>query len=346
MKNKFIALGIFAAFVFGAIGYSFAGSETSAAGKNELVGLLPASDIVVNLNAQKLVNTALPQVFSSDPAALTKINSKIDELKDKTGFDMRQFQHVSVGIAAKQISANEVDFEPFVLARGTFSAGALLAVAKLASNGKYKEKKIGGRTVYIFSGKDIAEKNKPKTGGSMTDKAFEKMLKALDREVAVAAYDSVTLAVGTEARLREAFEKQSTVSPEVIAMVDKNPNAVVTFGGKFPNGLSGLVSIDNDEIGRNLDGIRQISGALTVENDQAQMALAAKTQKQEQAQSLQETLEGLKMLGKVFLGNSDKANNKVFVRMIENSEVGLSGNEVSFAVNVPQSDIDILLGKK
>ncbi len=89
-----------------------------------------------------------------------------------------------------------------------------------------------------------------------------------------------------------------------------------------------------------------MSGALIVENNQVMVALNAKTLKQEQAQSLHELLEGLQMLGKAFLGNSKKPDDKIYVRMIESAEITRNGNAVLFNLKVPQSDIDALLGKK
>lgn len=346
MRNRIFTLFTFAAFVMSAVGFVFVGEKASARGNNELVGLLPASDIVINLDAQRLFNTALPQIFSADPGALTKINAKLDELKDKTGLDLRQFQHVSAGIAAKRVSPKKVDFEPFIIARGTFNSGALLAVAKLTSKGKYQEKRIGSRTVYIFTPKEVIEANKPKVKSSMLDIVLSKIAKSLSREIALSAYDSNTLVIGSEARLREAFEKKTTVSTEVLSMVYQNPNAVINFGGKFPNGLAGLIDIDNDEIGNNIQSIRQMSGALTVENNQTQLEFTAKTLKEEQAQGLHEMLQGLQILGKAFLGNSKKTKDQIYVRMIESAEISRSGSQILFDLKVPQSDIDVLLGKK
>lgn len=346
MRNKVIALFITAGFVLSAAGFVFNGRKVAAKGNNELAGLLPASDIVVNLDAQRLFNTALPQVLSADADMLAKINAHIDEIKNKTGLDMRQFQSVSAGIAVKQVSANEMNFEPFVLARGTFNAGALVAVAKLASDGKYKQKKIGDRTVYIFSLKDAADKNKPNAKNTPAKSGIDKMFDSLSREVAVTAYDANTLAIGTEARFREAFEKKTTVSSEVLGLIPQNPNAVITFGGKLQNGLAGIIDLDDDEIGNNIKAIRQVSGALTVENNEAIVALTAKTVKEDQAQALQEMLEGLQLIGASVLRESKNADKQVYVRMIENAAITRNVNAVSFDLKVAQSDIDILIGKK
>lgn len=341
MRNKFIALFIVAAFVLSVAGFVWT-SENSAKANNELAGLLPASDIIVNLDAQKLLNTALPQIFSADAETLTKINAQIDEIKNKTGLDARQFQSVSVGIKLKQAAGKDTEYEPFVLARGSFNANALVGIAKLAADGKYKQKKIGSRTVYIFNFEKAADKNKQNKNTS----PIEKMFDGLSREVAVTTYDANTLAIGTEARLREAFEKKTVVSAEVLGLVYQNPNAVINFGGNLPNGLQDFIELDDDEIGSKLRPIRQVSGALTVENNEAIAALTAKTQKEAEAQSLQELVEGLQILGTAVLGGSKRADQQVYVRMIENAKISRSANAVSLDLKVAQSDIDVLLGKK
>lgn len=345
MKNKIFALFILAAFVFSAVALIFADTKTSKSG-NELAALLPASDLVVTLDSQKLFNQALPQVLSANPGMLAEFNAHIDALKSRTGLDARQFQQVAVGLATKQISAKNVEFEPFVLARGNFNSGALVAVAKMASGGTYREEKIGSRTVYIFTAKEIIEKNKPTTSNSFFSKILDKITNSLTREVAVTTYDDKTLAFGTPARVREAFETKTRVASDVLGLVNRNPNSVVGFGGNTPNGMSAFLPFDNDELGRNLDAIRQISGALNIGGGNASLSVTAKTLKDEQAQGLKETMEGLQILGKAFLGGSKNPDKQVYARMIENAKIARAGSEVSFDLQVPQTDIDVLVGKK
>lgn len=345
MKNKIIVWFILIAFVLSAFALIFV--DAKATGKtNDLAGLLPASDMVVTLDAQRLFNQAMPQILSANQEKLADINRKIDDLKNKTGLDARQFEQVAIGLATKQISAKDVEFEPFVLARGSFNSGALVAVAKMASGGKYREEKIGNRTIYVFTAKEFVDKNLPNKNNSYFDKLFEKVTKSLDREVAVTTFDEKTLAFGTPARVREAFEKKTRVGNDVLGLAYRNPNAVVSFGGKMPNGMSAFLPFENDELGKNLDAIRQMSGALNVENKNAAVSIMAKTLKDEQAQGLKETVEGLQMLGKVFLGNSKSADKQVYARMIENAKISRTGSEVLFDLQVPQSDIDVILGKK
>jgi hypothetical protein len=345
MRNKIFALFILAAFVSSAVAFVFAETK-NAKTNNELVGLLPASDIVVTLDSQRLLNQALPQVLSANQEMLSEINGKINDIKTKTGLDARQFQQVAVGLSTRQISAKDVEFEPFVLARGNYNAGALLAAAKLVSGGKYREEKIGTRTVYIFTVKEIVDQNRSKTNNSFVSKILDKITKSLSREVAVTTFDDKTLAFGTLARVREAFETKTRVGAEVLALVNRNPNAILAFGGKMPNGMSGLLPFENDELGKNIDSIRQMSGALNVGDGNANVKITAKTLKDEQAQGLYDTIDVLRSLGKMALGGNKSADKQVYARMIENAKISRAGNEILLDLQVAQTDIDVIVGKK
>src|SRR4028119_2353382 len=160
MKYKIFALIVACAFVLNGVSPGFAQTKTASQTK-ELAALLPASDGVVSFDVQKLLSESLPQILMGKPQMLTDINAKIDELRNKTGLDARQFEQIVIGVTTKQINAREVDIEPVCLARGKYNANALIAVAKLASNGKYREEKIGNRSVYVFTGKEIIAQNKP-----------------------------------------------------------------------------------------------------------------------------------------------------------------------------------------
>jgi hypothetical protein len=82
-----------------------------------------------------------------------------------------------------------------------------------------------------------------------------------------------------------------------------------------------------------------------VAGDAMAVNLTARTLQAEQATALQETLEGLRLLGKAFLGNTSSADKQVYARMIANTKFSSRGNEVTIDLQVPQSDIDILVGK-
>lgn len=346
MKSRIFVFLVIAAFLFSIIALAFS-TRASAKNGNELAALLPASDIVVSFDAQKTFNTALPQILSANQEMLNKINERIDGIKGKIGIDARQFEQIAVGVKTKQVSANNTEIEPFILARGTFNSTQLITAAKIASKGKYTEEKIGGRTIYIFKMNEVAAPKNPPSNNSSMNKMLDKMLISLSNEIAVTAYDNNTLAFGTAARVREAFANdKSRVSAEILALANKNPNAVLSFGGKMPKGLGGLLPIDNDELGKTIDAINQFSGSLDIEGGKTNLSVMAKTLKSEDAETLFGTITALKSLGEIFLGGNKNADKQVYARMLENVNITRNGTEVSLDLQVPQSDIDVLLGKK
>jgi hypothetical protein len=351
MIKKISTLFLACAFLLNGVGMVFAASETKETAKQtvQLAQLLPASDGVVTLNMRRVLTEALPQVLSSNQQMLGEILGKLDEVKNNTGLDLRQFEQIAVGISGKKISAREMAFEPVVLARGTFNAGALLALAKVSAKGKYREEKFGTRTIYVFPVKQAAAQVKPKIANpksSVFEKTIDKMFKGLSDDVAVTAYDKDTLAIGSIARVRETVDAKTRIGVDVLALVNRKPNSIMSFGVKLPNGLSQFIDMDNDEIGKNLEAIRQISGAVNIGGGNAIISLVAKTLEAAQAKTLQETLEGLQMVGKAFIGGAKGADKEVFARMIDNAKISTSGSEVMLDLQVAQSDIDILVGTK
>ena len=320
-----------------------AAAKKSVPQANQLASLLPNSDAVVNVQMSRLMSEALPQMLATKPNYLEELNGKIEEIKNNIGIDLRQFDQLAVGIAYKTISPKETDFEPVVMARGKFNSGAFLGLAKVAAKGKYREEKIGEKTVYIFSPKEILAENKPNTKDSFLNKMIDKMLNSFKKEVAVTSFDDNTLVLGSLKRVRETFESQSRVNQTVLDLASKNPNAMLSFGANMPAGASQFLPIDNDELGKNIESIKQMYGALDMNDGKATLSATAKTSKAEQAQSLEETLMGLQMVGKAFLSGSKKPDQQLYSRLIENAIIARKANEVSLNLAVPKTDIDALM---
>ena len=52
------------------------------------------------------------------------------------------------------------------------------------------------------------------------------------------------------------------------------------------------------------------------------------------------------MVGKALLGGSKGADKKVYSRMVENAKISRTGNEIMLNLQVPQTDINVLIGEK
>lgn len=348
MKHKIFALFAVCLLTLNAVGAVFADTKTNKTKKqtNGLVSLLPASDGVMTVDLKSLFSNGLPQILSGNQTMLGDVNNVIDKIKTDTGIDLRQFDQLAVGVTAEKVSASEYDFKPVALARGNYNAASLISVVKLASKGQYREEKIGGKTVYVFSAKDVAAKNKPDTNNSMIEKAIDRMIDGLTKEIAVTSLDAKTLAFGTLPRVRQTIENKTSAASEVTDLIKRNPNSMMSFAGKVPNGMSAFLPLDNDELGKSIDSIRYVYGTMSVAGENTNVQLMAKTEASAQAEELYSTLEGLQLVGKTLIGGLKGADKQVYARMIENAVIKRSANEVSLDLSVPQNDINVLIGGK
>lgn len=329
MKYRILAAFVVSVLVFGLGGSTFADSKAKKSNASELVSLLPASDGVMTVDVKRFFGEALPKLLSSNQPILARITGEIDKFKSKTGIDIRQFESIAAGVTSERVSDKKHDVEPVIIARGRISSASLIGAAKLASNGKYTEERVGERTIYIFSIARLASDKDPAN---------------VSGPIAVTAIDSTTIAFGTLERVRQTVEANTKVGSDLTVLLEQNPTAVTSFAAKLPTGMKEFVPLDNDELGKNIDSIQYIYGNANVAGDIASIRTTARTLQNAQAQSLHETLEGLQMLGKAFLGNAKGADKQVFARLISNVKFSVRANEVTLDLQVPQSDIDILVG--
>lgn len=341
----------FAAFILLAIAVNFAAPQPAVAESTanyrvaKIVSLLPASDAVVTMESGRFFGEALPTLLSGNQLLLGKITAELAKIQTATGIDLKQFETVAAGFTVLQISPKKFDFDPVVLARGQINSAALISLAKIAANGKYREERIGRRTVYVFSVGEAVRQNVASSPSSFKKTAARRLAQSLSEEIAVTAYDPNTVALGSLARVRELLGTKPRVSAELAGYLGRTDGSVIDFAAKLPNGMSGLLPLDNDELGRNIDAIRVLYGSISVAGDATSVNAVAKTVLPEQAASLKSTLDGLQMLGKAFLGSAKGDDKQVLARIIENAKFGVTRNEVSVNLQIPQSDLNVLIGR-
>jgi hypothetical protein len=348
MKRNFFALLMLLAMVIGAISLAFAetkGAAESGSQVNQLAARLPNSDGVVMMDMQRLMNEGVPQILSGNLPMLNEVNVWIDRIKTQFGVDLRQFDQIAAGLTVKQSAPGKFDFEPIVLARGKINTIALFTTATTVAKGKFREEKAGAKTIYVFAVKEILQANKPVAKTPQDEEEFNQMLNRAPAEIAAATLDNNTLVIGLPARVRETVEAKSRISPNILALASRKPNSIISFGGNVPAGLSQIWNMEGDDLGKTIDSIRQISGAMNMNDGNAAVSLIAKTAQAPEAKTLHETLQGFQELGIGLLGGMKGEDKKVYARLAQNAKITLANSEVMLDVQVSQNDINVLLGK-
>lgn len=305
--------------------------------------MLPASDGVVTFDVKRFFNDAMPQLLSANQPMLAKIMEHLRMIESKGGIDLRKFEQVAAGVTLKTGTGNKLSADPVVIARGSISTDSLLAAAKKAAEGRFREEKLGDRNVIIFAAKDEAKKNAPAASGSVSPDIVNSVIDGMPNEIAMTALDSTTLVIGSPQRVLQTIDRTTSVPFEITSLLSNSETSVCTFAMRVPEKMATLVDLDKDELGNNINSIKYMSGSMDVTAAGASVAMLARTAKPEQAKELFDMLQGLQMIGKSFLGGSKKTEHKVISRILDTTKVTNRGTDVMLNIAVAQADIDLLV---
>ncbi|HEY0547622.1 MAG TPA: hypothetical protein VGC91_19735 [Pyrinomonadaceae bacterium] len=337
-----------------------AASKTTKA-TNDPLAVLPESDGVVTIDAQRLLNDMLPQVLADNPTKLAEINARIDQAKTRTGIDVRAFERVAVGMRFVNTTPDKLAVESVALARGSFNSQAMINAGLLATKDKYKytEQKYGGKTLYVFNADELFGKAQlpqatidaetRKAGGKAAQVADDLLQKIMNfkGEVAVAALDANTLAIGQPARVRAAIDAgagRGRVAAALTQLATRTPDAVIGFGANAPSNVSKYFGLDpTDDISKTIDTIRQVYGSVTSTGGGFEMQAFARTDTQAQAQEVYNTLAGFKDLGGFFVSNLSGDKGKLAKSALENLKITKAANEVQLSLALAQADVAMLV---
>ena len=347
MKIRLFALAAVASLLLNIAGFAAGDTRRSKAKKRQasrLVSLLPASDGVAVFDSKRFLDDALPKLLSANQPMLSQITGNISEIENRTAIDLRKFDQVAVGLSIKPLAEKEPDMAPLMIASGDLNVGALIALAKIASKGKYREEKIGKSSVYVFT-MENAVKTSTQTKNSKIAQVINQGVKQLTAEIAVTSLDRNTMALGSLARVRETLEAKSHIGADLTSLLLAKETAVMSFAVKMPTGIAKMLSLDNDELGANIDAIQYMSGSLDVAAIGTSLQLMARTAKPEQAVMLKDTLDALQIVGKAVFGNSKQPDKSIYGRMLKNAKLDSHGSDVTLDLLVPQADIDVLVAK-
>lgn len=298
-----------------------------------LMASLPESDAVAQVKVKQLLSEAMPRIFANNSAKLNEVNASIDRFKDRTGLDPRMFDQVALGVRFTYPSEGVTKAQTVAIANGAFSASAMVAAGRVASNGKYREEKYQDKTVYIFT----VDENLKLLG------LFDVRL----GELAAAPIDTNTLALGDPAGVRsviDAARSRKGANTELIALASRDPNAVIGFGSNITEQLVGNLDIGNAPIAADLRTLRQVYGSVGATENDLQLFLAARAVNAQAAKNLGDTLEGLKQFGALLVGRLSGAKGVIAKSALSNMKIVSDANELQIRTSVAQAEVGPLFG--
>jgi hypothetical protein len=341
MRRKAYAV-IFALLVTGivvAASFNYRGVTIAAplapSSATDLLGMLPASDAVAYVDAQRALSEVIPNVFINDAETLADFNQALDKFRNYTGTDARQLDAIAVSVRFKKNTATTPEFITG-LARGRFAASEAiakgLAKSKTERNIQSKEVPYEGTTIYAVE----------RTGG-----------------FCLAAIDSNTIAFGDmdgiKATLDARAGRGAHADSSLIELATLNASAVAGFAANVPPAAAKQLG-GSDELGEAFNSIRQVYGSAEATNSTGALSITLRSENGEQAQALAEKLGSLRQLASFYLSQSsaqrgtlsadDKNQAQVAVRSmpfpskwIKDVTITAEANDVKLRLEEPLTDI-------
>ena len=308
-------------------------ARTSAQQAPNLLASLPESDAVAQIRVRRLLNEVMPRLLAGNPAKLAQANADIDQFKTRTGVDPRAFDQIALSVRYSYPSEGITKLQTVGLAKGSFNPGAMVAAGRLAANGKYREEKYQGKTIYVF----ILDQ----------EVRFLGIFGFKVRQLAASPLDANTLAIGDPQSVKSVIDVgrgRKRANAELISLASRDPDAIIGFGSNVSAALLNNLDIGNASIANDLSAVRQLYGSVGTTEKDVELFVGARTVNADSARNLGDTLEGLKQFGGLFINRLTGAKGILAKSALTNLRIATQANELQIRTAVAQAEIGPLMG--
>ena len=163
--------------------------------------------------------------------------------------------------------------------------------------------------------------------------------------LAVVVLDANTLAFGQPDRVRatvDALGGGTRVASDVVALAQRDPNAIIGMGGNVPAALRGI-ELPSPELSKSVASIRQFYSSFGTSASGFQMLTVLRTDNAEAARNLSDTVEGLKLLAPLGIARMPVAKAKQLQQLVDNTKVTTAGNDVQISLDVADASVATLV---
>lgn len=308
-------------------------ASTIPAATGELLNLLPASDVLAVVDANRLFNELLPSLAGLQSGGLDKLAKELTEFTQKTGIDPSKINGAVLGLNLNGLQATGA-----IIISGVDPTGQQIEAAMKEFKAEFKASDYKGKTVY-----NLISKVKPAEAGPVSVKTDE---------MALASLGGQKFVVGDLSAVKNVIDinagaAKTGVTPEMIsALNETKASALLRFALSIPEPLKAEAA-DQGDLFKSVSTIKVILGALDVAADLS-LSLDAlmRTASQKDATELEDGLKGLVGLVKgIFGGSSGDPKTEAIGQLLDQIKIGSKLNDVSLSIALPRATLDQLLKK-
>lgn len=344
--QKFFRSSLILCLLIGVTGLAIAQSTTkpiakTAGGKpaaapavnDELLALLPVSDVLAVVDINRLFNQLLPSLANLQTGGLEKMGKELAEFAQKTGIDPAKVNRAVLGLNLKGTQAIGT-----VIVSGVDLTNQQIESALKEFKSEFKTSDYQGKTIF-----SVLSKIKAPEAGPLSVKTDETALAALGGQRfvfgdLVAVKQVIGISTGAA---------KGGVTPEMAAALNETKSsALLRFALSIPESLK-TEAADQGDLFKSVGTIKMILGTFDVAADfSLSLDALMRTVSRKDATELEEGLKGLVgLIRGIFGGATGDAKADPIGQLFDQIKIGSKLNDVSLSISLPRTILDQLLKK-
>jgi hypothetical protein len=304
----------------------------SAVIEDELVAMLPATDLIAVLDVGRAFNELLPKLTSLTIGGVDKLAKSIQDFTLKTGVDPSRIQKVVIGVGMDSTQGSGV-----VLIHGIDPESTQIEAVMKEFGSEFKTSDYKGITIY-----NVLTKAKGPSAGAFSLKTDD---------LALAALGGQRVAFGDMKAVKQVVDVQTGAAKGGVsaamksALNETRASALVRFALVVPETLRAEAANQGD-LFKSVAAIKMILGTFDVAGDFGlSLDAVIRTASQNDATELENGLKGLVGLGKDIFGSGDPKTNLI-AQLLDLVKIGSKINDVSLSISLPREILNQLTKKE
>jgi len=305
---------------------SLAAAPPSAApsANEELLRLLPASDLIATVDVGRAFNELLPQLAGLSVGGVDKLAAQISDFTTQTGIDPSKVRNLVLGLNLSGLQANGV-----VIINGLEMDAAGVEKAMGVFKTEFKTSEYNGTRIY-----NLVSQVKAPTAGPLSVKTDETVLARLaDGKLVFGDLSAIKNVIDISA----GTARGGVTDAMLASLNETDPSRMLRFALNIPEGLRQEAAGQGD-LFKSVATIKMILGTFDVASDLS-LSLDAimRTNTAAEATELETGLKGLVGLLRGFLGGGGDPKMSLFGKLLDQINVGSNSADVTLSISLPRA---------
>jgi hypothetical protein len=305
--------------------------SANAASIDELIGLLPASDLIGVVDIGRAINDLVPRMSDLGIGGPGKWVKELQEFKLETGIDLSKARNAVLGFRIPGAQASGA-----MIVQGLELDDKKLEAALKADKTEFKISEYKGKQIFNL----VKQVNSP-SAGPLSLKTDETAAVLLDQQKLVIG--DLTVVKGV-IDIHSGSAKGGITKEMSGALNETRSSALARFALNLPEHMR-QEALNQGDLFTSVAAIKVILGTLDVGNDLSlSLDMIMRTPSQKEAAELESGLKGLVGLARGFLSGGDPKWD-LYGQLLDQVKIGSKINDVSLSLAMPRSLVDQLSKK-